>query len=185
MKNKFVFYASVIILFICFFSCKKDDANPVQVPDPNGTITATLDPTGVIIYSEMAEDAPYSFPDGYTFNDIRLYMFMSTTNLNASFRTDAYSIDNVYWGAGVGFQSGEFANIGTVDGLGYITTKPTSGYTLIGTIEKGHGYVIRSKKYLVDTPNAPYSYYRFYVVDWLVNTNGGINGAKIKIQGPF
>lgn len=178
-------FVSLVSVVILLSSCKKEDTDPVPVPDPNGTITATVDPNGIIIYSELAADAPWTYPNGYTFSDIRLYMFMSTTNLNASFRTDGYSIANSYWGSGVGFQSGELANLGPVDGLGYITTKPTSGYASVGTIEKGHGYVIRSKKYFVDTPNAPYSYYRFYVVDWLVNTSGGINGAKIKLQGPY
>lgn len=178
-NNKSIYFVFVIILVVYFSSCKKDDTNPVPVPDPIGTITTTLDPGSIIVYSVLAADAPYS-----GCNYIMLRMGMSTSTLNAGFRTDG-SADGNYFGQGVGFQSGELTNLGIVDGLGYVTTKPSSGYTSLGTIEKGNGYVIRSKKYFIDTPNAPYLYYRFFVVDWIVNTNGGVNGAKIKIQGPF
>jgi hypothetical protein len=192
MKNKSMSIALVIILAIFSFSCDKDDAvsetasKKTTTADPNGTITTTLDPSSIIVYSDLALDAPYSIPNySSIYTHIMLRMSMSTTNLNAGFGTYGSRDGGNSYFAGVGFQSGEMANLGTVAGLGDVTTKPSSGYASLGTIEIGHGYVIRSKKYFVNTPDAPYVYYRFYVVEWIGNTGGGINGAKIKIQGPF
>ncbi|MDX9694210.1 MAG: hypothetical protein RBT49_00300 [Bacteroidales bacterium] len=176
MKNKSICFAFIILFVVQFSSCENDD-NPV--PDPIGTITTTLDYTGIIVYSDLAVDAPYS-----NYNYIKLVMGMTLANLNSGFNTMG-SPDGQYWDYMVGYQSGELTNLGKVEGLCYVTTKPSSGYTKNGTIEKGNGYVVRSKKYFINTTDAPYIYYRFFVEDWIVNTSGGINGAKIKIQGPF
>ena len=182
MKNKSIYFAFVLILVGLISSCSKDDtSNTVPLPDPSGTIVTTLDPGSVIVYSDLASDGPFGY---YSYKYIMLRMGMATNTLNAGFRTDA-STDGSYWEQGIGYQSGELSNLGTLDGLGYVSTKPASGYTSLGTIEEGHGYVIRFKNYFVNTPTAPYLYYRFYVVNWILNTSGGINGAKIKMQGPF
>lgn len=81
----------------------------------------------------------------------------------------------------------EVANIGLVNGLGYVTQKPSNGYTNQATIEVSHGYVIRYKKaFQLNSAGLEYFYARFYVVNFLTSaTTGGVNGAVIKYQKLF
>lgn len=183
MKNKLAMVVLTAFFIVMFSSCSEDE--DIKVPDPTGTYSVSLDPGGIIIYEDFASDAPYTYPGGYTFDKIRLSMFLNGSNLNVSFRTDLGRVDGYYWGNGIGFQSGQICSVGPVEGLGYVDSKPTAGYSSISIIEKGYGYVIRSKKYINDNSNAPYIYYRFFVVDWITNIYGGINAVKIKIQGPY
>lgn len=71
-----------------------------------------------------------------------------------------------------------FACVGKVNGLGNITGIPNNGWATKVAVEPGNGYVVR---YLF---NSCY-YYRLYVEDYILNTSGGIIGAKVKYQTPF
>lgn len=73
-----------------------------------------------------------------------------------------------------------FACVGKVNGLGNITGIPTSGWATKVAVEPGNGYVVRHfYKY------GHCYYYRLYVEDYILNTSGGIIGAKVKYQTPF
>ena len=67
------------------------------------------------------------------------------------------------------------ANVGKVNGLGNIEKIPSTGYVTKLSVEPGYGYVFK----IMDT------YARLYVVDWMIDTDGGIMGAKVKYQYPF
>lgn len=71
----------------------------------------------------------------------------------------------------------KFASIGTVNGLGNIVGIPSAGWTDRISVKPGEGYVA------YDTSRD--KYYRLFVEDYIIATNGGIIGADIKYQAPF
>jgi hypothetical protein len=74
------------------------------------------------------------------------------------------------------FAGGEtlgFVDIGEVDCLGEVTTKPTAGFVTQGSAQIGHGYV---------TKQIDGTYGRFYAKEYLQSTSGGIIGLKINWQ---
>ncbi|MDR0873810.1 MAG: DUF5036 family protein [Prevotellaceae bacterium] len=73
----------------------------------------------------------------------------------------------------------EVVNIGRVNGLGSIKKTPSSGWTTGTAVEPGSGYVFRMND------AGGYTYARLYVVEWIIDTSGGIMGAKVKYQYPF
>jgi hypothetical protein len=81
---------------------------------------------------------------------------------------------------------GEIADVGEVGGLGDVLGKPAMGWTTLGAVEVGHGYVARfrhSRNYA--NTSLPYFYARLYVTGWLLDTSDGMIGAKVKYQLPF
>jgi hypothetical protein len=78
-------------------------------------------------------------------------------------------------------------NLGAMKGLGNITSIPSTGFTVPArtnysvACEVGHGYV--------DNPayddRTEVVYVRLYVVESIIDTGGGIMGAKVKYQYPF
>jgi hypothetical protein len=91
--------------------------------------------------------------------------------------------------------------LGSMNGLGNITTIPSNGFTppANGTnynynkavaCEQGHGYVVKLETRKKDgSPDAvetvSIEYMRMYVVEPIISTAGGIMGAKVKYQYPF
>ena len=74
-----------------------------------------------------------------------------------------------------GYNSVEFVSVGKVSGLSKITTIPSSGWSASAAVVPGTGYVARYNN----------TYARIYVIDYIVDTTGGIIGATIKYQCPF
>ena len=69
--------------------------------------------------------------------------------------------------------------------FGAITSKPETGWGSLASAEPGNGYVLRFKHARSFSADLPVTYVRFYVVEWLTNTSGGIMGARVKYQHPF
>jgi len=187
MKKKLIYSVSLIIILTIFSSCTKDTSIPT--PDPSGTITTTLvSGSDFALYSDLASDGLYNVYNG-SYPYVRVRLGFSYSSLTTFFQIDISKTSVFTYGEYVtnGDAGGEAANIGAINGLGDITDKPTSGFINHCTMEKGHGYVVRYRKSR-DVYNSalPYFYYRFYVVDWLTTAGtGGVNGAIVKIQGPF
>lgn len=74
----------------------------------------------------------------------------------------------------------EFCVVGWVSGLGNVRVAPELGWALDVAALKGYGYLVRNKD-----ATGHYTYARMYVVDYMVNTSGGIIGAYVKYQSPF
>lgn len=72
--------------------------------------------------------------------------------------------------------NGEIASVGKVKGLSGIKSLPKSGWTNQAAIVPGNGYVA------MDSYNNQVAYARFYVVDFITSTDGGILGAIVKYQ---
>lgn len=168
-----------ILLIAIFSSCNKEELN--QVADPEGTITITLNGhPSLIIYQGIDAEPLYPqwvylfFHFGMETNTLN-----ATSTINISANPDENSVHQLY-------NTIDVANLGSVNGLGYVTTKPSTGYTPQSALQKGHGYVIRYRKtHDQSNINYPYFYARFYVVDWLTSTTGGVIGVTINYQNPF
>lgn len=88
---------------------------------------------------------------------------------------DATRLDGIYIDSANNFAGAEFASIGEVNGLGNVSYIPMSGWASRVSVTPGHGYVAYKNG----------TYYRIYVIGYIVDTMGGIIGADIKYQAPF
>lgn len=189
MKVRLI-YASIILITLA--SCQKQASTP---PDPTGTLSVsinyTVDPTPLVLYQGIAADGPYVPcpnclpPISYPYVRIRMgtnaslnALFVADICDNASFGNPSYNYGGV----------AEIADMGSVKGLGSVTSIPTTGWSTTSALEIGRGYVVRyraTKDYYAAS-SLPYIYSRLYVTDWVISaTNGGIIGAKIKYQNDF
>ena len=155
--SKRLVYLFFAVCLIGIIGCEGKDEKDATVPDPPGTIIANI--------SKNSSD-PY----------VRDYVRINTgDNL---ITVTWLRPDNIYAGA---FHDSEICTVGSVSGLGNITTIPTLGYTTDVACEPGYGYVIRARA----DENSEYKYMRLYVVSSIENTYGGIMGATVKYQYPF
>jgi hypothetical protein len=150
------------------FGCSKDDPDDpdTTVPDPPGTITANL-----------SEKSDIDI-DSYFGGNATIY-WMAPDNFYLRGYGRSYGYTNTYV---------SICNLGAMSGLGNITKIPTSGFTAPSSLnrsvacEEGHGYVIKIEQ---EEDGSNPEYLRLYVVEPIVNTAGGIMGAKVKYQHPF
>lgn len=143
----------VAILSVSFVSCSKDD------DDDNGDTSTAItdnDPDGTIIANMHHNDYIGLFHTAGKGFDITCFLFLNTSN---NFETNF-----------------NIASVGKVKGLGYITKVPTNGWTNKIAVVPGTGYVIQG------TYQGVSGCARVYVVDYIVDTTGGIIGAMIKYQ---
>jgi hypothetical protein len=172
----------VIAIIAIAFSCTKTEDN---VPDPAGTITTNLN-SWYMLYEGTAS-VPYTTQYA-SYPNIQRILGMDLPSLTTSFQVklDEGLPNSGYFNWDVESTEGsEAVNMGKVNGLGNVTTKPTSGYTKSCSLQEGHGYVVRYKKSYNTPSDINYYYARFYIVDWVLNTSGGIIGANITLQNPF
>ena len=157
-KFNLFFVKTLMVLGLVFVAgCSKDDDNGgSNVPDPEGTVTVTMENRG----DNYAHAGPGGRPLYISGNDIMIGM------------TAANNFYSFYYD----MQGNQIANIGKVNGLGAIKRIPNSGFVSQTSVEPGCGYVIKGY-------NGTYA--RLYVVDWTTNTSGGIIGAKVKYQYPW
>jgi len=183
MKNLFTLPVFAIILIAFLSSCKKD--NPISNPisNPDGTVSVTLNGLANLILYEGIDPNPYRV--GYQYLNFQFGMTQSSLSCQSTINTCPTAVSD--FRCGQLYAKIDVANIGEVGGLGYVTSKPNSGYSPVSQIQKGHGYVIRYKKTHDQTDQTyPYFYARFYVVDWLTSaTSGGVIGATVNYQNPF
>lgn len=89
------------------------------------------------------------------------------------------SLDNIYIDKADNFHIGYggIASVGSVRGLGNVSTIPTAGWSGQVAVTPGKGYVAYDG--YSDT------YYRLYVMEYVESVAGGIIGAEVKYQKPF
>lgn len=178
-------FLSLLLITLFIFSCNtSDDSLDASKPDPEGTITTNItDGT----WSPVLYKGPNSDISQHTC--VIIVFNMSIPSGNIQFYTggtnDCSKPQSQWWNISTSY-GGEAADIGEVNGLGNVNTKPTVGYSNSAALIPGHGYVIRWRKtdnYPVSSQ--PYFYHRFYVKEYSINTSGGIMGVLINFQGPF
>ena len=121
-------------------------------PDPNGG--EVINPT-----------KPVADPDGTITLSMRDY------NNGCTYILDRLYIKNE------NFRGADIASVGSVTGLGNVSTIPTTGWTDEVAVVPGNGYVA----YLANRD----MFVRIYVIDYISSTSGGIMGADVKYQYPF
>ena len=121
-------------------------------PDPNGG--EIINPT-----------KPVADPDGTITLSMRDYD-----------NGETYILDRIYI-KNENFKGADIASVGSVNGLGNVSTIPTTGWTNEVAVVPGNGYVA----YLDNRD----MFVRIYVIDYITSTGGGIMGADVKYQYPF
>ncbi len=172
-----------LLLLTLTTGCKKETT---EVPDPVGTITYTFNytvPTSyVILYQGL--DEHQTSPVRYC----QILFRIISADMNFSFTgISALDPNIVEYTAISNLFGGEVADLGEVNGLGSVTSVPSSGWTNSLAVQPGHGYVCRYR-HAYDYPAAtelPYQYARFYVENYIESTTGAVIGAKVKYQLPF
>ena len=158
MKTKKFLWSMLVMMMVgvmsvSLVSCGGDDDSEPN-PDSGQDIKPDAkvdDPTGTISLSMRNAN------NGTTYLD---YIYI---NKGDNFYGDGY----VY-----------FTSVGAVNGLGNVSTIPTTGWTNQVAVKPGNGYVAYDK-----TRN---TFYRIYVEDYIeAAVTGGVIGADVKYQKPF
>jgi hypothetical protein len=135
------------------------------VPDPRGTATANIsEETAIDVNVTVNGEVRQVGFIGWAFPD--------------NFEIEAYEPYYV-----------SICDLGSMRGLGNINLHPAySEYVELGEYSKstacdaGHGYVVR---FSTSASGGGTVYVRLYVVEKMLNTRGGIIGARVKYQYPF
>lgn len=160
--------ALIFTMILSVVSCNKigldpngEDSGNVNIPDPEGTVTVNLNNGHSGNY--------YDIGFGYTY-------------YNSGY--DLIHIDEINNFSGK-YNSIKFVSLGAVNGLGSITSIPTTGWAEEVAVIPGNGYVVRNTEQDMYNGSISHEYVRLYVVDYIIGTNNGIIGARIKYQYPF
>lgn len=123
------------------------------------------------------DDEPLATPDTGGIVEPNTPVKDPVGTVKLSMRNDDSSsrLDGMYIDSANNFAGAEFASIGEVNGLGNVSYIPMSGWASRVSVTPGHGYVAYKNG----------KYYRIYVIDYIVDTMGGIIGADIKYQASF
>jgi len=181
MKKNVCFRLAVMVAVMLplFVSCDKKDGEKKE--DPAGTIEANVrndDRWSFATISLGRYTYTYTYGDGPTEGPLEVGLDIDGSN-NFFLRYDG--------GQGDEMKEKFIANVGSVDGLAYVETIPTSGWSARLAVKPGCGYVIRYRGsenqrlyYTMDASLERYA--RFYVVEWVTSTAGGIIGARVKFE---
>ena len=170
--NAFKLMAALFVaaLSLGFTSCGDDDDSDGgktggSGSDPSGTITANIRNDGPELSIYWEDEEGFSVSTGLSINDANNF--------------EAY------------YYNSEIVCVGKVSGIGSIKKVPQSGWSNTCAVQPGYGYVLRAKGYRWNNNSKreeysdDYRYVRFYVVDYMEGTSGGIIGATIKYQAPW
>ena len=180
--NLFMMAMMLVVMLIGFVSCNKEHLGKKE--DPAGAIEAFVRNDDRWSFATISlGQYDYTYNDGYSTTsfegkDLEVGLDIDGSN-NFFLRYDG--------GSGGEMKEKFLVNVGKVEGLGYIETVPTSGWTARLAVQPGCGYIIRYRGsenqrwgYTIDPTLERYA--RFYVIEWMTSTTGGIIGAKVRFQ---
>lgn len=99
----------------------------------------------------------------------------TVTLLMRNSNSGSTSFQNLYIDKGDNFAGVSIVDVGVKRGLSDVTSIPRVGWTSKAAVLPGHGYVFYDCQ----------TFYRLYVVGYLVGESGGVIGAEVKYHGPF
>ena len=187
----------VFILFLSLSSCKKSTtAATTPAPDPAGTnVVNLLTGTSIVLDDTVNAIEQSGYNTLFSFYTNKLLLDLDANlNLNLSYAAGI----NAPYGLNYTFGcSNGIVNLGAVNGLGAITTHPTSGFSSTSLAQTGSGYIVESVdnnptgSHLDGTSTTTYTsvprtlYYRIYITSTVMTTGNAVAGYTIKYQGPF
>jgi hypothetical protein len=193
---KFLLVSFVTILVSCLLSCKKNTTTTPAPADPSGTnVVNLLSGTSVVLDDTVnaIEQSGYNTLFSFYKNSLLLDLD-ANLNLTLSYAAGINAPYGLNYTLGC---SNGIINLGSVSGLGSITSPPASGYNSTSLAQVGAGYIVESVdnnpngSHLDGTSTTTYTsvprtlYYRVYVTATVMNTSNAIAGYTIKYQGPF
>ena len=175
--NLFMMAMMVVVMLVGFVSCNKEHLGKKE--DPAGAIEAFVRNDDRWSFATISlGHYTYTYRDEAGEGELEVGLDIDGSN-NFFLRYDG--------GQGGEMQEKFLVNVGKVDGLGYIETVPASGWAARLAVQPGCGYIIRYRgsenrraNYTIDPTLERYA--RFYVIEWMTSTTGGIIGAKVRFQ---
>lgn len=158
-KNYLLWLISIVMSMTYFTSC----TDPDNGDEPDTGDDTEIKPTDVV------PDPEGTITTNFIANgeEVNWGVFKIAINEALNFTDETYYSDI------------EFNSIGEVNGLGNIVSIPKKGWGKEVAVMPKYGYIARYGEY------NQYVYARFFVVDWITSTTGGILGAIVKYQAPF
>lgn len=185
-KNDFLRTAMMIVaMFTLFVSCKKEKQEEKK-EDPAGAIEAFVRNDDRWSFATISLGR-YNYTTTYYQSN-----FHENEPLEVGLDIDGSNNFFLRYDGGQGDEMKEkfIACVGKVSGLGYIETVPSSGWSARLAVQPGYGYVIRYRGsenlrpyYTLDSSLERYA--RFYVIEWMTSTYGGIIGAKVRFESEW
>lgn len=169
--KKIALIACIFLLGITTSCEKEDEVEGVEVRMTNSGLKAD---SYEVAWEENAYYSPGSYHNEY-YSDGRANLGITSGNnfwvgLNSYYTTLGQIEADV-----------SITSIGSVRSLGKIKSVPKSGWTQQVSVKPGNGYVVKFEGKSIDGRFCHYA--RIYVVEWIENTSGGINGAIVRYEG--
>lgn len=158
MYKKNLLWSILIILFASMFSVSLVSCGDDDDDNPNESTITENDPEGTIMENMHHKDYVNLFHMTGPGFDITSSIYLDSSN---NFETGG---------------NGNIVSVGNVNGLNGITKIPTSGWSKKVAAVPGSGYVLQ------DGYQGVSGCARIYVVDYIIDTTGGIIGVIIKYQ---
>ena len=193
-KSLFVSFVTILAFFLS--SCKKSTTTTTAPADPSGTnVVNLLTGTSIVLDDTVNafEQSGYNTLFSFYTNSLLLNLD-ANLNLTLSYAAGINAPYGLNYTLGC---SNGIINLGSVSGLGSITTHPASGFSSTSLAQAGVGYVVESVdnnpngSHLDGNSTATYTsvprdlYYRIYITATVLNTGNAIAGYTIKYQGPY
>ena len=163
----------VALLSLGFTACSENNEEDSIIGGGGGA-----DPEGTIVVNIRNRNSVNSYYDSGAYAELngiytRIYDNNEVYNGSEQLRID--EADNLY------ADHCNIVCIGKVNGLGDIRKIPQSGWAKKALVVPGYGYIVERWKEDNYIPHCA----RIYVVDYMLDTSGGIIGATIKYQSPW
>ena len=141
---------------LCTVSCGGDD-------DDNGQTNYDGDPVGTVEIGLVSGKDPY-YVTAQNYLELDGDSYVIAVNLANNF--------TVWKSWRIQLSDPMIVSVGSVKGIGAINAIPSSGWTSEIAARPGNGYIVHFRN----------EYIRMYVVDYMVDTSGGIMGVYVKYQ---
>ena len=155
IKNLWMVLA-IALTGLCTVSCGGDD-------DDNGQTNYDGDPVGTVEIGLVSGKDPY-YVTAQNYLELDGDDYVIAVNLANNF--------TVWKSWRIQLSDPMIVSVGSVKGIGAINAIPSSGWTSEIAARPGNGYIVHFRN----------EYIRMYVVDYMVDTSGGIMGVYVKYQ---
>jgi len=154
--KKYWMMLAIALVSLCTISCGGDD-------EDNGPTNYDGDPVGTVEIGLVSGKDPY-YVTAQKYLELDGSSYVIAVNLANNF--------TVWKSWRIQLSDPMIVSVGSVKGIGAINAIPSSGWTSEIAARPGNGYIVHFQN----------EYIRMYVVDYMVDTSGGIMGVYVKYQ---